>query len=499
MKRHFFTAHLTVRLFGLFVFVLLFFGLAQQLIYSSVLKNRLVSHYSSMMQRNAYMVSQNLYDLYVPQRSNYQEDSRLRISKENLAPFMAMVQQMTNCSVYIVDDHHNVTSYSDGVVQTISGHLFPGYIEQTIALGFIGKTPVVGNDTRRGLMLAACAPIMNEDSRVFGVILLTADAEELGYLQASTGSVIFVSFLLAFLLAELIAVELSWLFIRPLKRAKKFANSLSEGNYSIRLKNRRRDEIGSLINTMNELSIRLEHLREQEKCYQTQQQDFFSNISHELRTPVTIIRGSLEALHDGVLGIEKRETYYQRALMQIRSLDRLIHDMLELSRLRSLSFTLSMEEISLTEFVSDTAMSAAALCERKGVNLICKAPDREYHLIGDTSRLRQMLMTVIDNAVHFTEPGGSIRLLLEAGDPPVLLIADEGPGIPEEEVPKLFNRFHSTTQQSGEGTGLGLTIAQEIANRHGISIQVESRIGKGTTFRFLLEHAFFPKKDNNKQ
>ena len=130
-------------------------------------------------------------------------------------------------------------------------------------------------------------------------------------------------------------------------------------------------------------------------------------------------------------------------------------------------------------------MSASALCERKGVIFSCEEPASRFMLEGDYTRLRQMLLAVIDNSVKFTPPGRSIHLSLSS-DAPVITIADEGVGIAPEEIDHIFDRFRHTRDASRESTGLGLAIVQEIARRHDVTIQVSSCEGEGTTFTFVF-------------
>ena len=246
------------------------------------------------------------------------------------------------------------------------------------------------------------------------------------------------------------------------------------------------DEIGSLAHSMDILAERLERAREHDVQLQLQQQQFFSNISHELRTPVTIIRGSLEALADGVVrGEESIRAYYQQMIAESRWLQRLIQDLLELSRLQNLDFSLNMGRLELSELLGDVAMSASALCERKGIVFKCEEPASRFELEGDYTRLRQMLLAVIDNAIKFTPPGKSIRLSL-GSELAQITVSDEGAGIAKEEIAHIFERFRHARDASRESTGLGLAIVQEIARRHGITIEVTSSEGEGTTFVFTF-------------
>ena len=171
-----------------------------------------------------------------------------------------------------------------------------------------------------------------------------------------------------------------------------------------------------------------------------------------------------------------------------RWLQRLIQDLLELSRLQSLEFSLTMADLDLCELLGDVAMSANALCERKGILFSCEEPDRAYPFRGDYTRLRQMLLAVVDNAVKYTPPGRHVRLCIQ-GEQPEILVSDEGTGIAAQELPHIFDRFHRTRDTSRDSTGLGLAIVQEIARRHAIEIDVRSEEGKGTTFIFRFPKA----------
>ena len=199
---------------------------------------------------------------------------------------------------------------------------------------------------------------------------------------------------------------------------------------------------------------------------------------------MTVIRGSLEALSDGVVqGEENVRAYYAQMITESRWLQRLIQDLLELSRLQNLDFPLSMGEVDVCELLGDVAMSASALCERKGVRFACEEPASGFPFTGDYTRLRQMLLAVIDNAVKFTPPGRTVRMGLTGR---TVTISDEGVGIAQAEIPHIFDRFHHTRDASRESTGLGLAITREIALRHGIAIDVRSREGEGTTFSFTF-------------
>ena len=492
MKTRFLRRHsITWRLIELFIILLFLFTLIVGVLYNSRLRSQTIAHYSQSMQRDAHAIAQNLSEWIAPSVYENLDETRFLVSDDTLTPYLGFIEQLTNSTVYIVDTHHNVTGYFSGVVQTIESPLLPSYLEQCIALGFMGKTPFIQSQQGGETHLTTSMPVMNTKSQVLGVVLLTSTLREQGYAQVPSSTILMRSLLFSFPLALLLAVFLSSIFTRPIAKLQQVALSLAGGRYETRTNMVKKDEIGSLAHSMDILAERLEQARAHDEELRIQQQSFFSNISHELKTPVTVIRGSLEALSDGVIrGEENIRAYYDQMITESRWLQRLILDLLELSRLQSLEFSLNKSSFDLSELLGDVAMSANALCERKGVSFVCAEPETTFTLVGDYARLRQMLLAVIDNSVKFTPAGRAIHMSLSSAAP-VITISDEGVGIAPDEIDHIFDRFRHTRDASRESTGLGLAIVQEIARRHDVTIDVASCEGEGTTFTFS-----FPSQGN---
>jgi len=406
------------------------------------------------------------------------------VNEDTLAPYLAMMESLTGCNVYIVDAYHDLTGYFDGVVQKFPNPLLPAYLEQSIALGFMGKTPFIQAEVDGDTRLTTSMPVMNVHSQVLGVVLLDASLRELGYSQAPTMQTTVYTSLIALAVSVLLSFVFSRWFTRPISRIERVAYHLADGNYKVRTSIRLGDEIGSLAHSMDVLAQRLEDAHRRDEELHKQQQQFFSTISHELRTPVTVIRGSVEALRDGIVSTPQEiNAYYDQMLRESRWLQQLIRDLLELSRLQNMEFTLESSVFQLEDLLGDVAMSTRALCEGRNVVFHCEEPKASYAFTGDYTRLRQMLLAVADNAVKFTPEGHSVRLWLD-DSAPVIGIADEGAGIAADEMPHIFERFRTTRTANDNGTGLGLAIVHETANRHGVELRVESTPGKGTVFFF---------------
>ncbi len=472
------------RLTLLFALSLVAFSFFQGLLYNTFVRSQTIHRYGQTMQRDAYAISQNLSELLAPSGYDGLDENRFLVSDDTLAPYLAMMESLTSCNVYIVDAAHDLTGYFDGVIQKLEKPLLPAYLEHCIALGFMGKTPFIHTEVGSDIRLTTSMPVMNPQSRVLGVVLLDVSLRELGYSEAPAGQTMMLTSLIALVLSVALSFLFSRWFTHPISRIERVAQLLADGDYDARTSIRQMDEIGSLAGSVDILAQRLEEARRRDEELHLQQQQFFSTISHELRTPVTVIRGSVEALRDGIVSTpEEVNAYYDQMLRESRWLQHLIRDLLELSRLQNAEFTLESSTFELTDLLGDVAMSTRALCETKGVLFQCEEPKASFAFTGDYTRLRQMLLAVADNAVKFTPAGRSVRLWLD-DQCPAIGIADEGTGIASEELPHIFERFRAVRAANQEGTGLGLAIVNETANRHGIQIHVESAPETGTIFTF---------------
>ena len=210
--------------------------------------------------------------------------------------------------------------------------------------------------------------------------------------------------------------------------------------------------------------------------------DFFASISHELRTPLTVLRGSLDALSAGLVeDEEKRRDYLAQMQANLLHLNRLVNDIFDLARLENPDFAIEKTDVDLSDALRDAVRTARRLAAPMSVELrLEEAPP--IPMRGDYGRLRQMFLTVLDNAVNFSPEGETVEISVEVSeDRWRVSVTDHGPGVAAELLPHIFDRFR--TNREG-GTGLGLSIAQNIARRHDIILEADSVEGEGATFAF---------------
>ena len=216
--------------------------------------------------------------------------------------------------------------------------------------------------------------------------------------------------------------------------------------------------------------------------------EYVANVSHELRTPLTAVRGLLEPLADGMVKDEEsRQRYYKIMLHEVMRLSRLITDMLTLSRLQAGTEYMELSRVNLEELINDVAISYAAAAQQKGISLEVDCIPA-VDALTDPDRIEQVLIILLDNAMHYTPQGGKIILRLRSGERLLVSVEDNGCGIPEKDIPFIFERFYKVDKSRGEGgTGLGLSIASYIMEKLDETITVDSKVGEGTCFTFTVK------------
>lgn len=344
-------------------------------------------------------------------------------------------------------------------------------------------------------------PIRDEQGEIDSALFLHTSVEEATSGLTAAWQGLLLSLVIALIIVVLLAILLSRHFIDPLKRLQRTTAKLADGDYRARTNLDMQDEIGQLGDEIDMLAERLEEAESERHFTDASRRKFLSEISHELRTPVTVIRGSLEALRDGIVKEDDVREYYATMSDSAASLDRLISDLLELTRLDNPEFTLDMEKVNLQDVVEDAVRQIRQIASQKGVKIEFNVSDEHDEFYGDYGRLRQMLVNILNNAVKFTPSGSRVfvdyRLkgaayASQRADA-VISIRDEGIGMSEETILHLFDRFYTTGKAGTDSTGLGLSIAKSIADRHNVEIDVVSREGEGSTFTLT-----FPPDDRHR-
>ena len=351
---------------------------------------------------------------------------------------------------------------------------------------FAGKTTF--SEGFSGLLdtptLTVGTPIM-VNGNIVGAVLLHApvdgvtDSVNQGFLLLA------VSIAAALVITVAMSFFLAAKFTTPLKKMKSSTALLAAGDYSVKTNIARRDEIGDLAISIDILSDKLAAARQATENLDNLRRDFIANVSHELRTPVTVLRGSLEALRDGIVTEPAQvENYYRQMLGETMSLQRLVNDLMELARLQNTDFKIDMTALNVLDVLSDALRSARQLADGKRIVIRLEADTPALTIAGDYGRLKQMFLIVLDNAVKFSPENSEIMVTQQKN---TVSIRDCGPGIPAETQPYIFDRFYKTKAPDNTvGSGLGLAIAKQIAERHGIELSLNRQYSNGAEFMFVF-------------
>ena len=287
-----------------------------------------------------------------------------------------------------------------------------------------------------------------------------------------------VSLLGGLVVAAVVAWWASRRITRPVLTLSRAADEIAEGRYDVAVPQLRGgDEISQLAGRFREMATRLAEAEELER-------NFLMSVSHELRTPLTAIRGHLEAVREGVVAEPEAQAESLNVIAaETDRLERLVGDVLDLAKLDAHRFTVLREEVDMGRLLDRAYASFGEEARRRGIDYRCLTDERPV-ITTDGDRVLQIISNLLANAFRWTPDGGSIELALSTDNGSVsVAVADSGPGIEREEQDRIFRPFWSL---DGGGTGLGLTIARELAVALGGRIELASATGEGSRFALVL-------------
>ncbi len=408
-----------------------------------------------------------------------------------LGYYIKLLNNMDKCDIWIINNNRQFLISNNHFHHSVQYNELPPGGVQVINKALKGNI-VVANSFSSVLgtpSTTAAAPIKDSNGKFVGAVLMHAPINQLNSSIFYAIKLLIISSLFAMLISLPASLFLSYYCTEPLRKMKKLALSIADGNYNSKTNINQSDEIGDLADSLDQMAIRLDKAAQESGRLDKARRIFTANVSHELRTPVTVLRASLEALTSGVIKDEtKQKEYHQQMLNETIYLERLVNDMLELSKLQNPDFKIEMSKFILNDLVNDAARSMRPFAAAKQIQLKTNIEIPPVKFLGDYGRLRQMLMIVLDNAIKFSQQNNEIKIHLYDKDSIAYLqIADNGCGISPQILTHIFDRFHKVNnERNKKGTGLGLAIAKHIAERHDITIKVDSILDKGTTFTFAF-------------
>lgn len=375
-----------------------------------------------------------------------------------------------------------ITDRAGKILATSSQHLdIKAYLQKLGAsVPYDGR--VLENNWQDEKYIATVSPIQKQQNTI-GYVFMFQNTDSIHALMERLNKHFLIVGLVSGLVTIVVIIVLSRKLARPLIEMKEATLKMSNGDFTVDLSTNGQDELSDLANAIQLLSDDLNHLREERK-------EFLSSIAHELRTPITFIKGYTDILYKRDLSERDRQKYLRIIIEETNRLSRLIKELFDLAKMDENAFVINKECLHLDDFVASIEAKLRPAFHEKHIDLFVQC-EAGLTLLADTIRLEQIILNLLNNALTYCSSGDSTFLQVERNNHCVsIIIKDTGKGIPQKDLPYIFERFYrvdkSRTRANG-GLGLGLAIVKELVQAHGGEITVVSEENKGTTFKLLFK------------
>ncbi len=421
---------------------------------------------SSQMRSEAVLIAEEWGTLYMKGSENT-EDSYLLLTQ--LAEYL-------NASIWIMD--------SNGLIVYDSGNTLAGWENSAFDPTDTTTSYRTGNfyGTFSQKMLTVSYPI-TANFRTWGYVLLHVPLSTIATVSDGMLIPLYLTFVIIFAFSLVILMIFRVHVARPLKTITAAANEYAAGNLHHELSLPTEDEMGYLANTLNFMAHELSNSEEY-------QRKFIANVSHDFRSPLTSIKGYLEAIIDGTIPHENQEKYLKIVIAETERLAGLTQSMLSLNSLDRNRLNLTKEDFDLNAVIKATCATFEGVCDKKDISFDLTFSHSFVPVYADRGKIQQVIYNLVDNAIKFSPNDSLISIeVYERHEKIFFSIKDQGVGIPKENIKKIWTRFYKSDESRGKdkkGTGLGLAIVKEIIQAHGETIDVISTEGVGTEFIFRL-------------
>jgi len=398
-----------------------------------------------------------------------------------MAPMMG---QMVGAEVQVVDAEGRPVAFP-GAGRT---PLDPALVHRALqGESFVvhARLPAVGAADRaadRSAYLVSAAPVGNPQAPT-GAAFLLVPASPLEEALTGARRLLLLTLAGTGLLAAAAAILLSRTLVQPLWQMEQATQAMARGDYQARVPLTGSDEIGRLAAAINTLAASLQR-------YDRTRREFLANVAHELRTPLSYLRGYSQALAEGMVQDEEdRRRYLQIIQEESARLARLVDDLMDLAAMEEGGrAVLRLAPLDPAVPIAQAVGALQPSAQAKGVHLALSLPPQLPQVLADGARVQQVVLNLLDNALRHTPSGGTVTVAATADGRQVrVTVSDTGPGIPPEELEAIWDRFHKVDRsRSGGGRGLGLAIVRSIVRAHGGDVGAVSSPGGGSTFWFTV-------------
>lgn len=334
-------------------------------------------------------------------------------------------------------------------------------------------------------MLTVLAPITNS-YRTSGYVVMHVPLADIEAEANQLLNIAYVELLLLLLLSLIILIFFTEIVYIPLRKITRATEQYAAGNMRYPLSVDSEDEMGYLAASLSYMASEIANQEDDQK-------KFIANVSHDFRSPLTSIRGFLEAMLDGTIPPEMHEKYIRIVLGETERLTKLTNGLLTLNSLNTKGMLLNRTDFDINDMIRNVSATFEETCRKKNITIELVLTGNQMFVNADADRIQQVLYNLVDNAVKFSKDGGTVRIeTTERGRKVYVSVKDSGIGIPKKDQKLIFDRFYKTDLSRGKdrkGTGLGLSIVKEILKAHDENINVVSTEGVGSEFIFTLKRS----------
>ena len=410
----------------------------------------------------------------------------VELSDLNLSMWLAYTSGISGFDLLLTDADGVVCACSDMDLRHL-GKTVPSFAltaassgRSTVALSTLGQIYA----ERRQVVGAPLAMSVNGDTFIFSYLFVSSDSAVFRQAWRQFSGMFVLIALNVMVLAFVISFVATKKQAEPLNEMAIAARRFARGEFSTRVEDSGRiDEVGQLTRAFNAMADSLESA-------ETLRREFIANLSHELKTPMTVVAGFAEGILDGTIPPENEARYLGVISSETRRLSRLVKSMLDISALQSVDpGTVLERSFDVSEVISVSLLNLGGKIDARDLDVGAELPEEPIIARGDEDSITQVVYNLIDNAVKFSSPGGTIKLQLwKQGGRAYVSVENYGETIPDDELPHIFDRFHKADKSRSadrDGVGLGLYIVKTILDAHNEDIFVTSRDGV-TKFMFTL-------------
>ena len=402
------------------------------------------------------------------------------LSTEDVKWQLKAAGDFSSLTIWIMNTNGEVIYNSDTSAASDVSFTVEGFLEEDNSRSFYREGNFYGHFPED--MLSVLCPI-NYNYNLKGYVVVHSPLIRIREQRNDLNLIILATIAVVFVMSTFILIVFTDIVYLPLRKITKATEAYAEGDFTYPIDVESNDEMGYLAASLTYMADKLSHFEDDQK-------KFIANVSHDFRSPLTSMKGYLEAMVDGTIPPEQHEKYLNIVKNETERLTKLTNNLLTLNNLNITGMNLDITDFDINNTIRTTVATFEGTSRNKHIsfNLVLSGP--QLYVSADKGKIEQVLYNLIDNAIKFSRPDSSIKLeTSEKNETIFVSVKDSGIGIPKENLKQIFDRFYKTDHSRGKdkkGTGLGLSIVKEIINAHHENINVISTVDVGTEFIFTL-------------